>query len=170
MREFDAHEQVVFGHDAASGMRAIIAIHSTILGPAAGGCRVWPYASTAEAVADVLRLSRGMSYKSAIADLRIGGGKAVILGDPAGQVARASRLRRFVDSLGGRCVTADTWSTAPADIAGGRAPPPARTRPRSETGGDPGPKTALGVYLGTAAVVPLGRGDLPAQRGRGSAE
>ena len=81
MREFDNHELVLFGHDAPTGLRAIIAIHSTMLGPAAGGCRMWPYATTAEAVADVLRLSRGMSYKNAMAGLPLGGGKAVIFGD-----------------------------------------------------------------------------------------
>ena len=81
MREFDGHEHVVFGHDAPTGLRAIIAIHSTVLGPAAGGCRMWPYASTAEALSDVLRLSRGMSYKNAMAGLPLGGGKSVIIGD-----------------------------------------------------------------------------------------
>src|SRR5262252_4801367 len=81
MREFDGHELVVFGSHARTGLRAIIAVHSTALGPAAGGCRMWPYPSTAEAVADVLRLSRGMSYKNAMAGLAFGGGKAVIIGD-----------------------------------------------------------------------------------------
>ena len=100
LREFDAHEQVVFGHDAATGMRAIIAIHSTTLGPAAGGCRLWPYATTAEAVADVLRLSRGMSYKNAMAGPQFGGGKAVIIADAEqvqdpGAVRGLRPLRRF---------------------------------------------------------------------------
>ena len=81
MREFDAHELVVFGNDPATGLRSIIALHSTALGPAAGGCRMWPYESTADAVADVLRLSRGMSYKNAMAGLPFGGGKSVIIGD-----------------------------------------------------------------------------------------
>jgi leucine dehydrogenase len=158
LREFDAHEQVVFGHDAATGMKAIIAIHSTTLGPAAGGCRMWPYPSTAEAVADVLRLSRGMSYKNALAGLRFGGGKAVIIAD--GRKAKSPELfeafGRFVDSLGGRYVTAEDVGTTTADmesvarstryVAGlGRAP--------GEAGGDPGPKTALGVYLGIKAAV-----------------
>jgi leucine dehydrogenase len=167
LREFDAHEQVVFGHDAATGMKAIIAIHSTTLGPAAGGCRLWPYASTAEAVADVLRLSRGMSYKNAMANLRFGGGKAVIIAD-----ARKSKspelfeaFGRCVDSLGGRYVTAEDVGTTTADMASvaratryvaglGRAP--------GEAGGDPGPKTALGVYLGIKAAVKfrLGRDEL----------
>ena len=108
-REFDAHEQVVFGHDARTGLRAIVAIHSTTLGPAAGGCRMWPYATTAEAVADVLRLSRGMSYKNAMAELPFGGGKAVIVGDS--RKAKSTELfeafGRLVESLGGRYVTAE---------------------------------------------------------------
>ncbi len=158
LREFDAHEQVVFGHDAATGMKAIIAIHSTTLGPAAGGCRMWPYASTAEAVADVLRLSRGMSYKNAMANLRFGGGKAVLIADA--KKSKSPELfeafGRFVDSLGGRYVTAEDVGTTTADMASvarstrfvaglGRAP--------GEAGGDPGPKTALGVYLGIKAAV-----------------
>ena len=167
LREFDAHEQVVFGHDAATGMRAIIAIHSTTLGPAAGGCRMWPYATTAEAVADVLRLSRGMSYKNAMANLKFGGGKAVIIADA--KKSKSPELfeafGRFVDSLGGRYVTAEDVGTTTADMASvaratryvaglGRAP--------GEAGGDPGPKTALGVYLGIKAAVKfrLGRDEL----------
>src|SRR3546814_14943013 len=81
-KEFDGHEQVVFCHDPASGLRAIIAIHNTNRGPALGGCRMWPYASEAEALTDVLRLSRGLTYKSALAGLVYGGGKSVIIGDP----------------------------------------------------------------------------------------
>jgi leucine dehydrogenase len=167
MREFDAHEQVAFGHDAGSGLRAIIAIHSSALGPAAGGCRLWSYASTAEAVADVLRLSRGMSYKNALAGLALGGGKAVILAHP--RRAKTPELfeafGRFVDSFGGRYVTAEDVGTTLADMANvaratryvaglGRAP--------GEAGGDPAPKTAFGVYLGIRAAVrfKLGRGDL----------
>ena len=79
--EFDAHELIVFGHDAATSLRAIIAIHSTALSPAAGGCRMWPYATTADAVCDALRLSRGMSYKNALAGVPFGGGKALIIGE-----------------------------------------------------------------------------------------
>jgi len=166
MREFDGHELVVFGHDVPTGLRAIIAIHSTVLGPAAGGCRMWPYAGTAEAVADVLRLSRGMSYKNAMADLEFGGGKAVILADPRKKTPELlEAFGRFVDSLAGRYVTAEDVGTTTADmtnvaratrfVAGlGRAP--------GEAGGDPGPKTALGVFLGIKAAVKfrLGRADL----------
>lgn len=167
LREFDAHELVVFGHDAASGLRAIIAIHSTALGPAAGGCRMWPYASTAEAVADVLRLSRGMSYKNALAGLKFGGGKAVIIADARkGKTPELfEAFGRFVDSLGGRYVTAEDVGTTTTDmtqvargtryVAGLGAAP-------GQAGGDPGPKTALGVFLGLKAAVKfrLGRADL----------
>ena len=166
-REFDAHEMVVFGHDAPTGLKAIIALHSTALGPAAGGCRMWPYASQAEAVTDVLRLSRGMSYKNAMAGLPFGGGKAVIIGDS--RLLKTPELfaafGRMVDSLRGRYVTAEDVGTTTADMAHvaratryvsglGRLP--------GQAGGDPAPKTALGVFLGLKAAVKfkLGRNDL----------
>lgn len=167
MREFDAHELIAFGGDAASGLRAIIAIHSTALGPAAGGCRMWPYATTQEAVADVLRLSRGMSYKNAMADLPLGGGKAVIIGESRKHKTAElfQAFGRLVDSLGGRYITAEDVGTTTADMANvaratryvaglGAAP--------GAAGGDPGPKTALGVFLGIQAAVRfrLGRSDL----------
>jgi len=171
MHEYDGHELVVFGHDPPTSLRAIIAIHSTALGPAAGGCRMWPYATTTEALADVLRLSRGMSYKNAMAELPFGGGKAVIIGDS--RKAKTPELfqafGRLVDSLGGRYITAEDVGTTIADMASvarttrfvsglGRAP--------GEAGGDPGPKTALGVHLGIKAAVKfrLGRADLEAVR------
>jgi leucine dehydrogenase len=166
MREFDDHEMVVFGHDAQSGLRALIAIHSTTLGPAAGGCRLWSYATTAEAVADALRLSRGMSYKNALAGLQFGGGKAVIIGEARRKTPELfAAFGRLVDSLAGRYITAEDVGTTTTDmtqvaratryVAGlGRAP--------GEAGGDPGPKTALGVYLGIKAAVKfrLGKSDL----------
>lgn len=102
--EFDGHEQVLFCHDAATGLVAIIAVHSTALGPACGGCRMFPYPSVADALTDVLRLSRGMTYKNAVAGLPLGGGKAVVVADP-GSPAKADLLRAFapnVQSLGGR--------------------------------------------------------------------
>jgi leucine dehydrogenase len=167
MRGFDGHERVVFGYDEATGLRSIIAIHSTALGPAAGGCRMWPYASTSEAVIDVLRLSRGMSYKNAMADLPFGGGKAVIIGDSR-QMKSAELFQaygRFVASLGGQYITAEDVGTTTADmehvarvtrfVSGlGRKP--------GEAGGDPSPKTALGVFLGLKAAVKfrLNRSDL----------
>ncbi|MCZ6637822.1 MAG: amino acid dehydrogenase, partial [Alphaproteobacteria bacterium] len=101
--EFDNHEHIAFCHDRETGLRAIIAIHSTILGPALGGCRMWPYESEGEALTDVLRLSQGMTYKSALADLAMGGGKSVIIGDPRRMKSKAlfRAMGRFVDSLGG---------------------------------------------------------------------
>jgi leucine dehydrogenase len=171
MREFDGHELVVFGHDAATGLRAIVAIHSTALGPAAGGCRMWPYQTTTDAVADVLRLSQGMSYKNAMAELPFGGGKAVIIGDSrkAKTPDLLEAFGRLVDSLGGRYVTAEDVGTTINDMAS-----VARTTryvsglgaDPGQAGGDPAPKTALGVYLGIEAAVKfrLGRTDLKGVR------
>jgi leucine dehydrogenase len=167
LREFDGHELIVFGHDEATGLRAIIAVHSTALGPAAGGCRMWPYPTSAEALVDVLRLSRGMSYKNAMAGLALGGGKAVIIAESrkAKTPPLLEAFGRLVDSLGGRYITAEDVGTTIADmayvaratryVAGLGAAP-------GEAGGDPGPKTALGVYLGikAAAQFRLGRSDL----------
>ena len=118
MRDFDAHELVVFGHNAGVGLHAIVAVHSTALGPAAGGCRMWPYPSTDAAVVDALRLSRGMSYKNAMAGLPFGGGKAVIIGDARSQKSPAlfEAFGRFVDSLGGRYITAEDVGTTTADM------------------------------------------------------
>jgi leucine dehydrogenase len=167
MREFDGHELVVFGHNANLGLHAIVAVHSTALGPAAGGCRMWPYASTDAAVVDVLRLSRGMSYKNAMAGLPFGGGKAVIIGDP--RTTKTPELfkafGRFVDSLGGRYITAEDVGTTTADmqsVALATSFVSGLTRKPGEAGGDPGPKTALGVYLGIKAAVKfrLNRSDL----------
>ena len=112
------HEQVVFAHDPATGLRAIIAIHSTALGPALGGTRFHPYASTADALADVLDLSRGMSYKAALAGLDLGGGKAVIIGDPATLKSEAllRAYGRFVQSLSGRYLTACDVGTYSEDM------------------------------------------------------
>ena len=117
--DFDEHEGVHFFRDAASGLSAIIAIHSSKLGPAAGGCRYWTYAKSGEAITDALRLSRGMSYKNAMAGLPMGGGKAVILADPAGGKTPdlARRLRpHAVESLGGRYVTAEDVGISDADM------------------------------------------------------
>lgn len=151
--DFDQHESVHFFSDAASGLEAIIALHSTALGPAAGGCRSWRYASRTAALTDVLRLSRGMSYKNALAGLPFGGGKAVILEQPGRP--RSSELfeafGRAVDSLGGAYVTAEDVGTTVADMrviatrtryVSGLASSP------GVAGGDPSPKTAYGVFLG----------------------
>jgi leucine dehydrogenase len=116
--EFDQHEKVVFGHDKASGLKAIIAIHDTTRGPALGGCRMWSYASDEEALRDVLRLSRGMTYKSALANLPLGGGKAVIIGHPHQGKSDAlfQAMGDFVDSLGGRYITAADSGTGVAEM------------------------------------------------------
>jgi leucine dehydrogenase len=155
--DFDHHETVAYFSDKRSGLRAIIAVHSTALGPACGGCRMYPYASEDDALTDVLRLSRGMSYKSAIADLPLGGGKGVILGDPQKDKTEAMLVAfaAAVNALGGRYVTAMDVGMTPADL-----PVVARhTRhvagfdQAGKTGGDSGPATALGVYLGVKAAV-----------------
>lgn len=152
---FDDHEQVMFCRDAATGLKAIIAIHDTRLGPALGGCRMWDYASPAEAVTDALRLSRGMTYKNALAGLALGGGKAVILGDarrdktPALMVA----FGRHVEALGGRYITAEDVGISTDDIEQA-ARMTAHARGTAATGlGDPSPYTALGVFHGIKAAL-----------------
>lgn len=112
------HEEVVFCHNKEAGLRAIIAIHNTALGPALGGLRMWPYETEDEALADVLRLARGMTYKSAVAGLNLGGGKAVILGDPKTDKTEVlfRALGRFIDSLNGRYITAEDVGTDVNDM------------------------------------------------------
>jgi hypothetical protein len=115
--KFDDHEQVMYCRDAAAGLFGIIAVHSTALGPAAGGCRMYPYASESDALTDVLRLSRGMSYKNAMANLPLGGGKCVIIADPS-RPDKANLLRAFshhVQALGGRYWTAIDVGVGPED-------------------------------------------------------
>ncbi len=154
--DFDEHEAVHLFHDRASGLRAIIAVHSTALGPAAGGCRLWSYASDQAALDDALRLSRAMSFKNAVAGLALGGGKAVILGDAAAKTpALFEAFGAAVDSLGGRYWTAEDVGVSPADLAH------ARRRTRFVAGleghpaasGDPSPVTAEGVLRGIALCV-----------------
>jgi valine dehydrogenase (NAD+) len=153
----DGHEQVVFGNDPESGLRCIIAIYSTALGPALGGTRFYPYSSEETALVDVLRLSRAMAYKAACAGLDLGGGKAVIIGDPATDKSE-TLLRaygRVIESLGGRYVTACDVGTAPADMS------VVRRETRWATGalevdgssGDSGVMTAYGTYVGIRACV-----------------
>lgn len=160
--DFDAHEQVCFCHDADAGLRAIIAIHNTALGPALGGIRMWPYASEAEAVADVLRLSRGMTYKSALAGLQLGGGKAVIIGDPARDKSRQLMLAmaQAVHRLGGRYIAAEDSGTTVEDLKTMREVTPhvvgIQDKPTAQGGmrtGDPSPATAYGVFSGIRAAV-----------------
>ncbi|HEX3653511.1 MAG TPA: Glu/Leu/Phe/Val dehydrogenase dimerization domain-containing protein [Rhizomicrobium sp.] len=155
--DFDHHETVAFFNDRATGLRAIIAIHSTALGPACGGTRMYPYANGDEALDDVLRLSRGMSYKSAIAGLPLGGGKAVIIGDPAKDKNDALMLAyaEAVNALGGRYITAMDVGIGPNDlpvIARGTKFVAGFDQP-GKTGGDSGPLTALGVFVGLKAAV-----------------
>lgn len=151
------HEQVVFCHDEASGLKAVIAIHSTALGPALGGTRFYPYASTDDAVADVLNLSRGMSYKAALAGLDLGGGKAVIIGDP-NTVKSEALLRaygRFVQSLNGRYYTAcdvGTYSVDMDDIARECSYVTGRTVAHGGAG-DSSVLTAYGVFQGMRAAA-----------------
>lgn len=153
----EGHEQVVFGVDEASGLRCIVAIHSTALGPALGGTRMYPYANESDAIADVLRLSRGMSYKAACAGLDLGGGKAVILGDPKTDKSEAllRSYGRIVQSLNGRYVTACDVGTYPADMAVvGRETAWATGADLLHGGsGDSGVMTALGTYVGIKAAV-----------------
>lgn len=152
--EFDNHEQVVFCHDKASGLKAIIAVHSTKLGPAVGGCRMWDYASDEEALNDVLRLSKGMTYKNALAGLTMGGGKSVILGDAktmkSEELFRA--FGRMIDSLGGRYVSAEDVNITTADI-GIAAQETKHVTGLEGKSGNPAPFTALGTYLGIKAAV-----------------
>lgn len=150
------HEQVVFCNDARTGLRAIIAVHNTVLGPSLGGTRMWNYATEADALEDVLRLSRGMTYKSSLAGLNLGGGKAVILGDARTDKSEAlfRRFGKFVDSLGGKYITAEDVGISTKDI----------TYVSEETdhvaglpahlggSGDPSPVTAYGVYMGMKAA------------------
>ncbi len=154
-KDFDDHEQVVFCSDEASGLRAIIAIHNTSRGPALGGCRMWPYESDDAALTDALRLSRGMTYKSALADLPYGGGKAVIIGDPARDKTQAlwRAFGRFVDSLGGRYVTAEDVGTRPDDLEVVRQTTRHVAGIAEGGAGDPSPATAYGVFVGIRAAM-----------------
>ena len=145
---------VQLAEDADCGYRAIIAIHSTRLGPAVGGTRLWNYASVDEALADALRLSRGMTFKNAAAGLALGGGKSVIL-KPAGDFDRELLFRahgRFVDSLGGRYITAEDVGSSPADMALVRKETP-HAAGLAELSGDPSPVTARGVFRSIQAAA-----------------
>jgi leucine dehydrogenase len=157
------HEQIIYGYDDVSGLRAIIAIHSTALGPALGGTRFFPYASEADALVDVLRLAKGMTYKAAAAGLDLGGGKAVIIGDPA--TDKSERLLRaygrIVDSLRGRYITAEDVGTTTTDVDIIRR----ETRwalgcsPAEGGAGDPSPVTSRGLFAAARAVADFLWGD-----------
>ncbi len=151
------HEQVVFCHNKDAGLKAIIAIHNTVLGPALGGTRMWPYASEAEALNDVLRLSRGMTFKNAVAGLNIGGGKAVIIGDPAKDKSEAlfRAFGQFVDSLGGRYITAEDVGIDVNDMEYVYRETQYVTGVHQIHGGsgDPSPFTAYGALQGLMATL-----------------
>lgn len=151
------HEQVVFCHDKDSGLKAIIAIHNTTLGPALGGTRMWAYANEEEALVDVLRLSKGMTYKAAAAGLNLGGGKAVIIGDPKKHKSEAlfRNFGAFVNSLNGKYITAEDVGTTVQDMSYIFMETPYVTGiPVSFGGsGDPSPYTAHGVFMGIKAAV-----------------
>ena len=148
------HEQLLFCNDNATGLKAIIAVHNTVLGPALGGTRMWPYKNEMEALNDVLRLSRGMTYKNSLAGLNLGGGKAVIFGDSRSMKSEAlmRRFGKFVNSLAGKYITAEDVGISPIDM----------TWVNMETehvvglpgkSGDPSPVTAHGVYVGMKACA-----------------
>jgi glutamate dehydrogenase/leucine dehydrogenase len=153
----DEYEQVIACHDAAAGLRAVVAIHSTALGPALGGTRFYPYISNDDALADVLRLARGMTYKAAAAGLDLGGGKAVIIGDPAVDKSEAL-LRiygRFLDGLGGRYITAEDVGTTQADMDLISRETDCVTGVSRSLGGsgDPSAATAYGLWWAMKAVL-----------------
>ena len=158
LSDFDDHESVHLFRDAPSGLTAVIAIHSTHLGPAGGGTRFWHYADRQDAVVDALRLSRGMSFKNALAGLKMGGGKGVILApaDGAKSPAMLHAFGRAIDSLSGRYSTAqDVGMSAHDMITISEATRHVCGLPAAEgrAGGDPGPSTARGVYLGVLAAI-----------------
>ncbi len=154
------HEQILFCNDNQTGLRAIIAVHNTVLGPSLGGTRMWAYKNEMEALNDVLRLSRGMTYKSAVAGLNLGGGKAVIIGDARKDKSEAlfRRFGQFVDSLGGKYITAEDVGINPTDMSyvnmetNHVAGLPGKS-------GDPSPVTAFGVYHGMKACAKVAYGN-----------
>ena len=151
------HEQVVFCNDSETGLKAIIAIHDTTLGLALGGTRMWKYTNEADAIHDVLRLSRGMTYKAAISGLKLGGGKAVIIGDSKIDKTEAlmKKFGEFVNSLGGKYITAEDVGMCTKDMEYVREMTKYVTGiPESMGGsGDPSPVTAYGVYWGMKAAA-----------------
>lgn len=153
---FDWHEQVVHFSDSRLGFAAIIAIHSTALGPAGGGCRIWKYEHDDDVVTDALRLSRGMTYKNAMAELPMGGGKAVIYKMGADRMACFEAFGEAVESLGGRYVTAEDVGASVADMrAIARRTSYVAGIPKEQglAGGDPSPWTSLGVHLSIKALL-----------------
>ncbi|MBI4233072.1 MAG: Glu/Leu/Phe/Val dehydrogenase, partial [Chloroflexi bacterium] len=151
------HEQLAVYVDRNAGLRSFVAIHDTTLGPALGGCRVWPHPSEEAAITDVLRLARGMTYKNAAAGLDLGGGKGLIWADPRKDKSEAMfrAFGRFVESLGGRYITTEDVGTAPGDML------PVRQETRHVVGlpvamggsGDPSLATGFGIYQGIRACI-----------------
>ncbi len=154
---FDNHEQIVFCNDKDTGLKAIIGIHNTVLGPALGGTRMWKYNNEWEALNDVLRLSRGMTYKSAITGLNLGGGKAVIIGDSKVDKTHEmiAKFGQYVGSLSGKYITAEDVGTTTQDMDLIRLQTPHVTGVSVDKGGsgNPSPVTAYGVYMGMKAAA-----------------
>jgi leucine dehydrogenase len=160
--EFDGHEHVAFYQDKASGLKAIIAVHNSNLGNALGGCRMWPYANDEEALRDVLRLSKGMTYKAAMAGLNQGGGKAVIMGDPRTEKTpeKLFAMGKFIDSLSGKYISAEDSGLTVDDlklmgkktkyVSGIQAKYHINSEPAD---GNPAPSTAYGVFVGLKTTV-----------------
>lgn len=160
--EYDGHEHVAFYQDKVTGLKAIIAVHNSNLGNALGGCRMWPYASGEEALRDVLRLSKGMTYKAAMAGLKQGGGKAVIIGNPRTEKTPEKMLAmgQFIDSLSGKYISAEdsgltvddlkVMAKQTAHVAGIHAKYHINSEPAD---GNPAPSTAYGVYVGLKTSV-----------------
>jgi len=147
-------QQLVFCYDRASGLKAIIGVHDTTIGPALGGCRMWPYHSEDEAITDVLRLSQGMTFKNAAMGLALGGGKTVVIGDPATDKNEAMlrALGHFIDRMGGAYITAEDVGTSPDDMEF-VAQATRFVAGLSDGSGDPSPATAYGVYQGMRATL-----------------
>jgi len=154
---FNNHEKVSFFYDQATGLKAIIAIHNTNLGPALGGCRMWDYASDEDALYDVLRLSQGMTYKAALAGLPLGGGKSVIIGDPKKVKSEAlmKSMGRAVESLGGKYIIAEDVGTSVEDMnqMSETCNHVSGLLKNNEGSGDPSPVTAHGVFVGIKSAV-----------------
>lgn len=153
---FDNHEDVVFVGGEAQGFAGIIAIHSTAIGPAAGGCRIWDYDSAADALTDALRLSRGMTYKNAMADLPLGGGKAVIYRINTDRVEAFRAFGAAVEKLGGKYITAEDVGASVADmraIADATSYVAGLPKEAGQAGGDPSPMTALGTFVSIKALL-----------------
>jgi len=161
--DFDDHDQILLVRDADAGLRAVIAIHDSTLGPALGGCRMWPYENDTEAMTDVLRLSRGMTYKAAMAGVAAGGGKSVIIGDPATDRTEAlfRAFGRAVNSLGGRYISGEDVGVSVENMNWAASETPYMLG-SGDRGGDPAPVTAFGVYVGIRAALShrLGSDDL----------